>query len=127
MKYGDSALNPVRIMSKSDSVEQIKVRIDDKLSRLSQGNLDDDEDVINDLIGYFILLKIAKQHENVTNENLSDYKHSQYYYDYDRNGRISTGTEKDYIDFWNNEDTIDKRGEFPYNDSISIPSSFLTK
>ena len=60
MKYGDSALNPVRVMSKSDSVEQIKVRIDDKLSRLSSGALNDDEDVINDLIGYFILLKIAK-------------------------------------------------------------------
>lgn len=86
MKYGDSALNPVRVMSKSDSVEQIKVRIDDKLSRLSQGHLDDDEDVINDLIGYFVLLKIAKQRETITNEELSDsYAHSEYWYDTDRN------------------------------------------
>ena len=61
MKYGDSALNPVRVMSKSSPEEQILVRIDDKLSRLSNGNLtNDDEDVINDLIGYFILLKIAR-------------------------------------------------------------------
>ena len=66
MKYGDSALNPVRVMSKSDSVEQIKVRIDDKLSRLSSGSLTDDEDVINDLIGYFILLKIAKGRNKTT-------------------------------------------------------------
>ena len=50
MKYGDSALNPVRIMSKADSVEQIKVRIDDKLSRLSQGHTDDNEDVIHHLL-----------------------------------------------------------------------------
>lgn len=108
MKYGDSALNPIRIMSQSDSVEQIKVRIDDKLSRLSQGNVDDDEDVINDLIGYFILLKIAKQNQNVTNEETSDdYEHSEYYYDFDRNGRISVGTEDDYVKFWNKTHTTD--------------------
>ena len=60
-KYGNSALKPVRIFSKSDSVEQILVRIDDKLNRIQQGAglLDDDEDVIVDLIGYLVLLKIA--------------------------------------------------------------------
>ena len=61
MKYGDSALNPVRFLSKSSPIEQILVRIDDKLNRVKQGfnNITDDEDVINDLIGYFILLKVA--------------------------------------------------------------------
>ena len=64
LKYGDSALNPVRVMSKSSPIEQILVRIDDKLSRISRGNLlTDDEDVINDLIGYFILLKIALERD----------------------------------------------------------------
>ena len=60
-KYGNSALRPVRIFSKSDSVEQILVRIDDKLNRIQQGAglLDEDEDVIVDLIGYLVLLKIA--------------------------------------------------------------------
>ena len=60
-KYGNSALKPVRIFSKSDSVEQILVRIDDKLNRIQQGSglLDEDEDVIVDLIGYLVLLKIA--------------------------------------------------------------------
>ena len=59
-KYGDSALNPVRVMSQASPVEQILVRIDDKLSRIKQGNiLEDDEDVVSDLIGYFVLLKIA--------------------------------------------------------------------
>lgn len=86
MKYGDSALNPVRVMSKSDSVEQIKVRIDDKLSRLSQGHLNDDEDVINDLIGYFVLLKIARQRQETSNEECSDsYEHSEHWYDFNRN------------------------------------------
>lgn len=61
MKYGDSALNPVRVMSNSSPIEQILVRIDDKLSRIKHGKLgiQDDEDVVQDLIGYFILLKIA--------------------------------------------------------------------
>jgi hypothetical protein len=62
-KYGDSALNPTRVFSKLGPVEQLYVRIDDKLSRISKGAglLATDEDVINDLIGYLVLLKIALQ------------------------------------------------------------------
>ena len=60
-KYGDSALKPQRIFSKASAVEQIKVRIDDKLSRMKNQQNDEDEDVISDLIGYLILLKIAKE------------------------------------------------------------------
>ena len=60
-KYGDSALNPVRIFSKASAYEQILVRLDDKLSRLRSQQADEDEDVISDLIGYLILLKISKQ------------------------------------------------------------------
>ena len=60
MKYGDSALNPIRVLSKTGPTEQILVRIDDKLNRVKQGNiLEDDEDVVMDLIGYFVLLKIS--------------------------------------------------------------------
>ena len=63
-KYGDSALNPIRILSKASPTEQILVRIDDKLNRIKQGGiLEDDEDVVVDLIGYFILLKVATQNE----------------------------------------------------------------
>jgi hypothetical protein len=57
-KYGDSALNPSRIFAKSDAVEQIKVRIDDKLKRIQNRQ---DEDVETDLLGYLVLLKIAKR------------------------------------------------------------------
>lgn len=66
-KYGDSALEPVRCMSKASPVEQILVRIDDKLSRISRGTglVGDDEDVITDLIGYFVLLKIALERQNI--------------------------------------------------------------
>lgn len=59
-KYGNSALEPVRIFSKSEQSEQILVRIDDKLSRIKNGSLDEDEDVVKDLIGYLVLLEIGK-------------------------------------------------------------------
>ena len=61
--YGDSALNPVRVFSKADSVEQIRVRLDDKLSRLKRGNEFDGDDTIKDLIGYLILFRIASESE----------------------------------------------------------------
>jgi hypothetical protein len=59
--YGDSALDPVRIFSKSDAAEQLKVRIDDKLSRLMKGTDYPGDNDIDDLIGYLVLLKIAKE------------------------------------------------------------------
>lgn len=60
MAYGDSALDPVRIFSQADPVEQILVRIDDKLSRLKRGSAAG-EDVEMDLLGYLILLRIARR------------------------------------------------------------------
>jgi len=59
--YGNSALEPVRIFSKAGATEQLKVRIDDKLSRLMKGNDFADEDTITDLLGYLVLYKIASK------------------------------------------------------------------
>ena len=49
-QYGDSAMNPSRIFSKSSAVEQLLVRIDDKLNRIKKGAglIATDEDVIQD-------------------------------------------------------------------------------
>lgn len=61
--YGDSARNPRRIFSSADPAEQIRVRLDDKLSRLAArpGSADPmGEDVILDLIGYLVLLLIVQ-------------------------------------------------------------------
>jgi hypothetical protein len=63
-KYGNSALEPMRVFSKASNVEQILVRIDDKLSRIKTSSNLEDEDVVLDLIGYLLLLRIAKQEEN---------------------------------------------------------------
>ena len=70
-KYGNSALKPCRVFSKSSPVEQLLVRIDDKLNRIMQGAglLADDEDVVYDLIGYLVLLKIG----------MNDEKHKELY------------------------------------------------
>lgn len=59
--YGNSALDPIRVFSKSDDLEQLYVRIDDKLSRIKRGNCFGNEDVIDDLIGYLIITKIKRK------------------------------------------------------------------
>jgi len=64
LKYGNSALEPLGVFSKLSAKEGLLVRIDDKLKRIKNGSLDkDDEDVINDLIGYLVLLKIQTLEE----------------------------------------------------------------
>ena len=67
-KYGNSALKPCRVFSKASPVEQLLVRIDDKLNRIMKGAglLAEDEDVVNDLIGYLVLLKIGMHEEKMT-------------------------------------------------------------
>lgn len=62
-KYGNSALEPQRIFSKASAKEQLLVRIDDKLSRIKNGA--DDENNVQDLMGYLILLSIVQK--NVDN------------------------------------------------------------
>ena len=64
LKYGNSALEPLGVFSKLSANEGLLVRIDDKLKRIKNGSLEkDDEDVINDLIGYLVLLKIQTLEE----------------------------------------------------------------
>ena len=61
-RYGDSALSPRRIFSRADHLEQLKVRIDDKLSRIATMWPDSvDEDTTGDLIGDLVLLRIARR------------------------------------------------------------------
>ncbi len=62
-RYGDSALSPVRIFSQCTAEEAILVRLDDKLSRLRTQSIDEDEDVLLDLMGYLVLLKVAKMQQ----------------------------------------------------------------
>lgn len=61
ISYGNSALEPARIFSTSDSVEQLKVRIDDKLNRVKNNKGFAGDNDIDDLIGYLVLYKIARE------------------------------------------------------------------
>jgi len=69
--YGDSALNPLRILSKASALEQLKVRFDDKLSRLLRGEELPDESfdqTIDDAIGYLMLIKVARKREKTAKQ-----------------------------------------------------------
>ena len=75
LAYGDSALNPKRIFSRANESEQIMVRIDDKLSRIANRGAEalEDEDVLMDLMGYLVLLRVSmKQKEGLYEEVLED-------------------------------------------------------
>ena len=66
--YGDSALKPMRVFSRATPVEQIMVRLDDKLSRLARGHALPDEsldDTLDNILGYLVLLKIAKRRDTL--------------------------------------------------------------
>jgi hypothetical protein len=75
LKYGNSALEPLGVFSKLSAKEGLLVRIDDKLKRIKNGSLEkDDEDVINDLVGYLVLLKIQAQEERYKRNRLNRLK-----------------------------------------------------
>jgi len=57
--YGNSAFDPIRIFSKADTEEQLRVRLDDKLSRLVRGKAAG-EDVELDIMGYLVLLRVHR-------------------------------------------------------------------
>ena len=62
--YGDSALNPVRVFSRANVLEQLLVRIDAKLARLARGSAAG-EDVESDLLGYLLILRVARARARV--------------------------------------------------------------
>lgn len=60
--YGNSALEPINCFYKGDSCTSIKVRIDDKLSRIMRGNEFQGDDTVLDLLGYLVLLIISQKY-----------------------------------------------------------------
>ena len=86
-KYGNSALEPLGVFSQLSAKSGLLVRIDDKLKRIKNGSLDnDDEDVVNDLIGYLVLLKIHANREQSFDELDGSHKW----------GNVTTGTVHGY-------------------------------
>jgi len=54
--YGDSLADPMRVFSRALVETGIRVRIDDKLSRIARGSGEGDEDAVKDLVGYLAYL-----------------------------------------------------------------------
>ena len=59
--YGNSALEPLNCFYKGDATTAIKVRIDDKLSRIMRGSEYQGDDTVTDLLGYLVLLKVSRE------------------------------------------------------------------
>jgi hypothetical protein len=78
LKYGNSALEPLGVFSQLSAKDGLLVRIDDKLKRIKNGSLEkDDEDVVNDLIGYLVLLKIIEKEQSKYDELDGSHKWSK--------------------------------------------------
>ena len=69
-QYGNSALEPMGIFAKGSAEELIRVRIDDKLNRLLQGDesIESDEDIVADYSNTLTLNKWAKQFKELQEE-----------------------------------------------------------
>jgi hypothetical protein len=63
--YGNSIATPINVFSNLDPIQQVELRIDDKLKRIRSNSEGTDhqfkhEDSVKDLIGYLILYEILK-------------------------------------------------------------------
>lgn len=73
--YGNSFADPIQIFSKSSPMEQLNVRLDDKLKRLK--NKDGKakrrvkEDTVLDFIGYLILKRVLNRIERIGKDAVS--------------------------------------------------------
>lgn len=78
--YGDSVFAPLRVFYRggANPADLIRIRMDDKISRLIQGNdgIENDEDVIKDLMGYCAILLVTMR-EGQT--RLTDYVADGYF------------------------------------------------
>jgi hypothetical protein len=67
--YGDSAADPLRVFARGvDAETGIRVRIDDKLSRLARGSEYPGDDTILDLAGCLVLLLAVRGRQSVAED-----------------------------------------------------------
>jgi hypothetical protein len=93
--YGNSVFKPVKLFG--DEIKAsvaVKARISDKLTRIqNKGFSDETEDTLDDLIGYFILLKIINEDEKTEETEL--------HYVYEENvRRVAMEESNDFDIYW---------------------------
>jgi hypothetical protein len=59
-RYGDAAINPKNIFSRLPAGEAIKIRLDDKLGRITANDGEPRKNDFSDLIGYLVLYCISQ-------------------------------------------------------------------
>lgn len=62
--YSNSAMEPLNILSNATAEDQIKMHIDNKLTRLKHQKEFANEDSLLDLTGYLILLMVLKNKQS---------------------------------------------------------------
>jgi len=58
-RYGNSALEPMKIFGDFDAEDLLKIRLTDKIMRIKNSEIDRKNDYI-DMLGYIILLCVSK-------------------------------------------------------------------
>ena len=71
LRYGNSALEPIKCFYKGDNTNSILIRLDDKLSRIKNSENLRFNDVC-DLIGYLILYLVSQNIDQKEYEKLLD-------------------------------------------------------
>lgn len=61
--YGNSALEPIKLVSNLSPIEGIRLRINDKLNRMICDKCVLPEDTVTDTAGYYVLLKILEMRD----------------------------------------------------------------
>jgi hypothetical protein len=64
-KYGNAALEPKKIFSQVEARERMNIRLDEKVSRLLSMQEDEDEDILLDITGIYLLRRILDRQDNV--------------------------------------------------------------
>jgi hypothetical protein len=69
ISYGNSALEPLGVFGSTSAVRGIAERLDDKLKRIKNNQSYPGDNDIDDILGYLILYKIARDRELTFGEN----------------------------------------------------------
>jgi hypothetical protein len=77
ISYGNSALEPLGVFGSNSAVQGIAERIDDKLKRIKNNQSYPGDNDIDDILGYLILYKIARNRELTLQKNTGKIDPSQ--------------------------------------------------
>jgi len=69
ISYGNSALEPLGVFGSNSAVQGIAERLDDKLKRIKNNQSYPGDNDVDDILGYLVLYKIARNRELTLSKN----------------------------------------------------------